>query len=319
MKIRASPPYISWMAPGDINNLHEARYYEKLSDQRVQCQLCFRRCVISEGERGFCRSRENRGGKLYALLYGRPSTLQVDPIEMEPAYHLIPGHRNLGVATASCNFRCKHCQNWPTTQRSPERVKNYQLRPEEVVDEAIKQHCRSISFSINEPTIFYEYMYDIAKLARARGLKTLFHTNGSINLEPLTELLKVMDAAIVDLKGFTPRFYDEVSEAQLEPVLATLKNIKNSGRHLEIVNLVIPTLNDDRDTISRMCHWIRENLGSEIPLHFNRFAPAHKLTHLPPTPIKLLKLARGVAKESGLCYIYIGNVPGYKYKRTVCP
>ncbi len=297
----------------------EAMYYEKLENDQVKCRLCFRKCVITEGNRGFCRVRENRGGKLYSLVYGRPATLQIDPIELEPMYHLIPGHRNLCVATASCNFRCKHCQNWHITQRGPEEISSLCVTPEEVVEGAIKEGCLSISHSINEPTIFYEYMYDIAKLAKKNGLKTLFHTNGSLNPEPLRELLKWMDGVTVDLKAFANEFYQEISQAELAPVLKTLKIIKEEEVHLEIVYLVIPTLNDDMEKIKDACIWIKDNLGKDIPLHFTRFFPNYKLTRLPPTPIRTLERAREIAREVGLRYVYIGNVSGHEGNNTYCP
>lgn len=297
----------------------EASFYEKLDNYRVHCQLCFKNCIIPEGRRSFCRVRENRGGILYSLVYGMPATLQIDPIELEPMYHMLPGHRNLCVATASCNFRCPHCQNWHITQRDPEDVHSFSASPEEVVETAIRNRCLSISHSINEPAIFYEYMYDIARLAQKRGLKTLFHTNGSLNEEPLRELLKWMDGVTVDLKGFTEEFYNEVVSGDLGTVLNNLKVIREEGVWLEIVNLIIPTLNDNPDDIRRMCEWIREHLGKETPLHFSRFSPAYKLTRLPKTPIETLEKAHSIARDVGLEYVTIGNVPGHKYNSTFCP
>lgn len=301
------------------SSLKEAKYYLKIEGQKVWCKLCFRKCIIAEGKRGFCRVRENRGGKLYSLVYGKPAGLQIDPIELEPMYHMLPGHRNLCVFTASCNFRCKHCHNWHISQRGPEELGAKDYSPREVVEEAIRRKCKSISHSINEPTVFYEYMYDIAKEARERGLLNLFHTNGSISPEPLRQLLKYMDGVTVDLKGFTEEFYRETLSAELKPVLRTLKIIKGEGVHLEIVNLIIPTLNDDMKDIRRMCEWIKENLGEDVPLHFTRFSPTYKLTHLPRTPIKTLEAARKIAQEVGLKYVYIGNVPGHEGNNTYCP
>ncbi|MHC2995008.1 MAG: AmmeMemoRadiSam system radical SAM enzyme [Candidatus Atribacteria bacterium] len=293
--------------------------YQKLNDNYIQCQLCFRKCIISEGGRGFCRVRENRGGKLYSLVYGKPIGLQIDPIELEPMYHMIPGHRNLCVFTASCNFRCKHCHNWHISQRGPEELSAINYPPREVVEEAIRLKCKSISHSINEPTIFYEYMYDIVKIAKEKGLLTLFHTNGTLSPQALRALLKYMDGVTVDLKAFDEKFYRETSSAELKPVLKTLKIIKEEGVHLEIVNLIIPTLNDDPGDIRRMCIWIRETLGEEVPLHFTRFSPAYRLNHLPATPIKTLEEAVKIAQGVGLKYVYIGNVPGHKYNSTFCP
>ena len=297
----------------------EAMYYQRLDDNQVQCKLCFRKCTIAEGGRGFCRVRENREGKLYSLVYGKPAGLQVDPIELEPMYHMLPGHRNLCVFTASCNFRCKQCHNWHISQRGPEELRAENYSPQEVVEEAVRRGAKSISHSINEPTVFYEYMYDIAREARARGLLNLFHTNGAILEEPLRQLLKYMDGVTVDLKAFDEEFYRETLSAELGPVLKTLKIIREEGVHLEIVNLIIPTLNDDLDRIKQMCIWIKETIGEDVPLHFTRFSPAHRLTHLPPTPIKTLEQAVRIAKTTGLKYIYIGNVPGHKHNSTFCP
>jgi pyruvate formate lyase activating enzyme len=297
----------------------EAMYYQKLPNNEVACQLCFRKCIIPEGERGFCRVRENRHGKLYTLVYGKPVSLQIDPIELEPMYHMLPGHRNLCVYTASCNFRCKHCHNWHISQRAPEELRAKAYTPKEVIEEALRKGCQSISHSINEPTIFYEYMLEIVKEARARGLLTLFHTNGALAPEPLRELLKYIDGVVVDLKSFSEKFYQEVSSAKLTPVLETLKIIKEAKVHLEIVNLIIPTLNDDLNEIRKLCQWIKENLGRDTPLHFTRFSPSYRLTYLPPTPVETLEKAREIALKIGLEYVYIGNVPGHKGNNTYCP
>jgi len=299
--------------------LKEARYYRRLDDDRVWCQLCPRKCIIPEGRRGFCRVRENRGGKLYTLVYGKPCVVNIGPIEKAPLYHMIPGHRRLTLATVSCNLRCKHCHNWHISQIGPEKSRYYNMSPEQVVAEAIRLGVTSISFTYTEPTVFYEYMYDIAKLARAKGLKTSIVSNGYINPEPLKELLKVLDAVKIDLKGFTQRFYQEVCSAELEPVLNTLKVLKEEGAFFEIVNLIIPTLNDDPEEIRQMCLWIKENLGPDVPLHFTRFSPAYKMTHLPATPVSTLEMAVKIAHQVGLRYVYIGNVPGHKYNSTFCP
>lgn len=297
----------------------EAMFYSKLDRNLVRCELCARRCEIGAGRRGFCRVRENVRGKLYSLVYGRPAGLQVDPVEMEPMYHMVPGHSNLCVYTASCNFRCRHCHNWRVSQRDPDEIATIARLPHEVVQEAVNRGCRSISHSINEPAIFYEYMYDIARQAREQGLMTLFHTNGYISPLPLRKLLEVMDGVTVDLKAFSEGFYDEVSSAELGPVLETLRIIREENVHLEIVNLVIPTLNDDTGEISDMCAWIRDNLGEDVPLHFNRFTPAYRLTNLAPTPVTTLEAAADTAYGKGLKYVYVGNVAAHKYNSTWCP
>jgi len=299
--------------------LHEARYYRQLDDDWVQCQVCFRGCTVPEGGRGFCRNKVNLGGRYYTLVYGRPSALQIDPIEKEPSFHMLPGATIFCTGTASCNNRCKFCHNWHLSQRSFEEIDHTLLSPQETVELAGQRGCHAVSFTYNEPTVFYEHMFDVAQAAKEAGLRALFHTNGGMNEEPLAALLEYMDAVTVDLKAFTPEFYREVSSSELEPVLRTLQQIHGSGVHLEIVNLVVPTLNDDLDDIRRMCRWIGETLSVEVPLHLNRFHPAYKLTALPPTPIETLDSAAQIADEEGLQYVYVGNCPGHERNSTFCP
>ena len=300
--------------------LKEAMFYKKLDKNNVQCQLCFRNCFIPDGKRGFCRNRENRAGVLYTLVYGKPSAVHVDPIEKEPALHMLPGTSILCFGTAGCNLRCKFCHNWHLSQRPIEEMDYvYDLPPGEAVELAIKRKIPTLSFTYNEPISFYEYVYDIAKIAKKKDLKILWHSNGTINPEPLRELLKYTDAVTIDLKGFTEKFYKEASSAELAPVLRTLKIIKEEGIWLEIVNLVVPSLNDNSKDIRRMCMWIKENLGKETPLHFSRFSPSYKLVRLPPTPISTLEKAYKIAREAGLEYVTVGNVPGHKYNSTFCP
>lgn len=299
--------------------LKEAMFYQRLDNNKVWCQLCPRKCIIPEGKRGFCRVRENRRGKLYSLVYGKPCSVNIGPIEKAPLYHFIPGHKRLCLATVSCNLRCKFCHNWQISQVGPGEVMEGSLSPDEIVREAKREGVSSLSFTYTEPTVFYEYIYDISKLAKKEGIKTSIVSNGYINPEPLRKLLTVLDAVKIDLKAFTERFYSEVCSAELEPVLKTLKVLKEEKAFFEIVNLVIPTLNDDPKEIKKMCEWIKENLGSDVPLHFTRFSPAYKILHLPSTPIETLELAIKTAHEVGLKYVYIGNVPGHKYNSTFCP
>jgi len=296
----------------------EAMFYKKLAKDIVECQVCFRGCVLKKGERSFCRNKENREGKFYNLVYAKPSAVHLDPVEKEPQFHLLPGSSILCFGTAGCNFRCRFCQNWHLSQRSIEEIDYYDIPPEEAVELALRKKVPTISFTYNEPTSFYEYVYDIAGIAKKKGLKILWHSNGAMNPEPLKEMLKYTDAVTIDLKGFTKEFYENVSSAELEPVLRTLQIIRGEKIWLEIVNLVVPTLNDNPEDMRKMCRWIRENLGTNIPLHFTRFFPAHKLTNLPPTPVETLERAYGIAKEVGLEYVYIGNVPGHKYNSTFC-
>lgn len=307
--------------PYDMESLsaREAMYYSRLAGNRVRCDLCYRKCIIAQNRTGFCRVRENVDGKLYSLVYGRAAGLQIDPIEMEPMYHMIPGHSNLCVFTASCNFRCKHCHNWHISQRGPAQITPHQYSARDIVNIAKRRGCKSISHSINEPTIFFEYMYDIARAAREAGLLTLFHTNGYINPEPLRDILQYMNGVTVDLKAFSEKFYNDISSASLKPVLDTLKIIRQENVHLEIVNLVIPTLNDNIEEIDEMTKWINKFIGSDIPLHFNRFSPSYQLTGLSPTPLRTLEAAADKARRNGMRYVYIGNKPGNKSYSTHCP
>lgn len=296
----------------------EAKYYQKLANNMVQCQLCFRRCTIPDGGRGYCTNRVNRKGTLYTLVYGHV-TAQIDPVEKEPLLHFLPGTTTLCFGTAGCNLRCTFCHNWHLSTRTQEELRLPYLSPQEAVSKARGYGCSSISFTYNEPTVFYEWVYDVCRIAKQKGLRVYLHTNGAINKEPLEELLKYLDAVCVDLKGFTAEFYRETSFSHLEPVLSTLKTIKKSGVWFEITCLIIPTLNDDPAKIREMCIWIRDNLGKETPVHFSRFFPAYKLTRLPPTPIETLERARDIAMKVGLEYVTIGNVPGHVANSTFCP
>jgi len=312
-------PFFGEARPAGETPLREARYWIKLGEGWVQCTLCFRNCSIPEGERGYCTVRVNRGGTLYTLVYGKIAAIQVDPVEKEPLFHFLPGTMSLCFGTAGCNFKCSFCHNWHLAVRTPEEVGGTLLSPEEAVSRALGLGVTSISFTYNEPTVFFEWVYDVAKLAQERGLKTYFHTNGAINPEPLRALLNHLDAVCVDLKAFTAEFYRGIAFAEMEPVLNTLKIIREKGVWLEIVNLIIPTLNDDMENIREMCLWIRDNLGKDVPLHFTRFFPAFRLTRLPPTPIETLEQARAIALEVGLEFVTIGNVPGHEANSTFCP
>ena len=297
-----------------------AQYWQKVKENIVQCLLCPRKCVLDVGQRGVCTVRINKDGKLYTLGYGNPVAVHIDPIEKKPFFHVAPGEPVFSLAVAGCNMRCIFCQNWQISQSRPDETQNYNLSPEEVVEKTIKSNCKFIAYTYTEPTVFYEYMLDIVKLAREKGIKNTMHSCGYINAEPLRELLKYMDAVNIDLKGFTEEFYAKIGLlAQLKPVLETLKIIKEDGIWLEITNLLIPGFNDDPKKIKEMCIWIKENLGDEVPLHFSRFIPNYKLQNLPPTPIEKLEEAYKIAKEVGLKYVYIGNVPGHAGENTYCP
>lgn len=300
-------------------NLHEASFYEQLPGGEVRCNLCPNRCLLAEGQRGICRVRQNIGGKLYSLIYGQPAIIHLDPIEKKPFYHFLPGSKVYSLASAGCNLRCKYCQNWDIAQRTPEEIESVEMTPEQVVDEAIKAGVPSIAITYSEPVVNYEYVRDIAKVAKEKGVKTTIVSNGYINPEPLQELLPYLDAIKVDLKGFNDKFYQEIVGGRLEPVLKTLKVLKEKGIWFEIVYLIVPGYNDDMKDIREMADWIKENLGDEVPLHFSRFYPMYLLQNLPPTPEEVVKKARQAAIDAGLKYVYTGNIADTEGSVTYCP
>lgn len=290
---------------------HQGRY--------VRCALCPHRCVLAEGERGLCRVRENRGGKLYTLVYGNPCALHVDPIEKKPFYHFLPGTVALSLATAGCNLRCQYCQNHTISQHPPEQTQNYDAAPAAIVEASVRQGTQTIAYTYSEPMVFYEYMLDTARLARRAGLRNAVISAGYVNPDPLRELCQTVDAIKIDLKGNNQDFYRAVCGGTLEPVLDTIRIVREMGVWLEIVNLVVPTLNDDIDELRALAEWVLETLGPDVPLHFSRFQPNYQLTNLPPTPIETLEGARHLALETGLNYVYLGNVPGHEGNHTYCP
>jgi len=303
----------------NIENLKEAMFYEKLSGGYVRCNLCPRHCILANKQIGYCRARENIGGKLYSLTYGKIAALHLDPVEKKPFFHVLPGSKIFSIATTGCNLRCLYCQNWDIAQVFPWKVRTINMTPSEVVQKALKSGAQGIAFTYNEPIVFYEYMLDIAKEAKKAGLKTLVVSAGYIEKEPLKELLKYITAFKVDLKGFNEKFYREVIGGKLQPVLETLKTIKESGTWLEIVYLIIPGKNDNEKEIREMARWIKENLGPDVPLHFSRFYPMYKLKNLPPTPIEAVKKLRKIATEEGLHFVYTGNIPDIEGQTTFCP
>mgnify|MGYP003587459397 CR=1 FL=1 len=306
-------------APLSSGDLHPAMWYEKLAGGIVHCLLCPNSCRLSEGQIGICRARQNAGGELKSLVYGRIASAHVDPIEKKPFFHVLPGSRAFSLATPGCNMRCLFCQNWEISQAYPWEVQTSAATPEQVVQAALDSGSRSIAFTYSEPTIFYEYMLDIAKLAKAKGLKTVVVSNGYINRPPLIELLKYIDAYKVDFKAFHESFYKELTGGRLEPVLESMMTIKEQGVWLEIVNLLVPGKNDSEEEIRAMARWIKEHLGDEVPLHFSRFHPQHKLQNLPPTPVERVIRAREIALEEGLKYVYTGNVAFPAGEATYCP
>ncbi|RPI04315.1 MAG: AmmeMemoRadiSam system radical SAM enzyme [Ignavibacteriae bacterium] len=296
----------------------EALFYKKTADG-LQCEKCPQGCLLKDGDVGFCRSRVASRGRMYTIAYGNPCAVHVDPIEKKPFFHFLPSTRAFSIAAAGCNFRCLNCQNWQISQTSPAESDNTDLMPEEVVRACKSAGSESIAYTYSEPTTFYEYVYDTAKLARDQQIHNLLKSNGYINEKPLRQLCNVLDAANIDLKVFDDAAYAKLSSGKLAPVLRTLKVLREEGVWLEITNLVIPAWTDDSDTIKRMCDWLCANGLSDAPLHFSRFTPLYKLSQLPATPAATLEKAYDIALKSGIRFIYLGNIAGHWGENTSCP
>lgn len=299
--------------------LHEARWWEELPDGRLHCYLCPRHCHIGRGQSGFCYIRENINGKLYNRGYGRPAALQIDPIEKKPLNHFMPGTRVFSMGTAGCNMGCFFCQNWDISKSRSDQVNSARLEPEEVVLAAIESRCPSVAFTYNEPTIWGEYVIDISRAAHQAGLKTVMVTNAYITREALFDVYEHIDAANVDLKAFTEKFYARTTLTHLAPVLETLKALRRETQvWFELTNLMIPTLNDAGEETRELCGWVLENLGDDVPLHFTAFHPDFKLRDKPNTPPETLHEARAIALKMGLKFVYEGNIYS-DGGNTVCP
>ena len=288
-------------------------------DMKVQCSLCPKQCIIAPGQSGDCRIRINVDGKLIATTYGYPCALHIDPIEKKPLFHFLPGSRVFSLATVGCNLHCKNCQNWEISQQAPIDVPSYKVPPEEVAKISDKQKCQSVAYTYTDPAVFYEYTLDSSKEVKKRGMKNIIVSAGYFNEKPLKELCKHIDGANIDLKAYSNKFYHDVCNATLKPVLNSLITIKSSGVHLEVTNLLLPTMNDSKKDIKALTKWVKENLGKEVPLHFSRFFPQYLMRNLPPTSIETLKKARDIAKDVGMQYVYIGNVIGEDWENTSCP
>jgi pyruvate formate lyase activating enzyme len=296
----------------------DARHWDADGDV-VTCRLCPRECKVPPDERGYCGVRENRGGKYKTLVYARPCCVNVDPIEKKPLFHFLPGSQAFSLATAGCNIECKFCQNWQTSQVRPEQVESDYLPPARVPELTVKTGARSVAFTYDEPVVFYEYMFDIAAEARRKSLKTVMISNGYIQAKPMKQLLEHLSAVKIDLKSFSEDFYANTCHGHLQPVLETLALIKKAGAWLEIVVLIVPTLNDGAEECRRLAGWVLDRLGPDVPVHFTRFHPIYKLTNLPSTPVETLTRNREIALAAGLHYVYVGNVPGHPGESTCCP
>jgi len=305
--------------PVDADFAREGSFW-KSADLGVKCSLCPFDCYLTEGARGKCRVRMNRGGVLYTMVYARAVSLNLDPIEKKPVFHMLPGTGILSFATVGCPLRCSFCQNWSLSQVYPEQaVKGEQLAPEAIVTAAVNNRIPSIAYTYGEPAVFYEYMHDTARLARKRGLRNVVVTSGYINPEPLRKLLPYLDVVKVDLKGIREEFYSTEVGGYLPAVLDTLKLLAKTGVQVEVVNLVVPGRNDGAEDFDLLTKWIRANMGPDTPLFFSRFHPDYKMRNLPPTPVATLERARAIALKNGLRFVYLGNVPGHPAESTYCP
>lgn len=293
--------------------------YQVDTPRGIRCQICPNECTLGEGEMSDCHNRKVYNGKLYTIAYGNPCAIHIDPIEKKPLYHFYPGSDAFSIATAGCNLACLNCQNWTISQSSPEQTQNYDLMPDKVVAQALKYNCASIAYTYSEPITFYEYLFDSGKLAHDAGIKNVFVSNGFINREPLVNLCKVIDAANIDLKSIDDSIYLKLTAGKLEPILSSLKTLKDEGVWLEITNLVVPSWTDDLEMIKKMCGWLTQNGFDDTPLHFSRFHPQYKLQRLPSTPVNTLEKAKDIALAEGLKFVYIGNVPGTNATDTSCP
>lgn len=299
--------------------LQEASFYSRLGGGRVMCRLCPHACTLSRGELSLCRTRLNRKGTLYTLSYNALATLLKDPIAKGPLYHFLPAADTLSVATAGCNLSCLYCQNWQISQKSPRQVKTIDVGQSSLIEKAIRNGCRAVTFTYTEPVAFFEYMVDLAEEAHRRDLKTHVCTAAYIARQPLAELCGHMDVATVALKSFDENFYRKVCGGRLGPVLDATVGMKKAGLWLEIATLIVPTFNESRDEMRRLARWIGKNLGRETPLHISRFWPEYRLRNLPPTPVKVIEECREAAMAEGLHYVYVSNLPGHEGNNTFCP
>lgn len=299
--------------------LRPAKHWKPLPDHRVACTLCPRACQVAPQERGYCGVRENVGGRYVTLVYGRAVAAHVDPIEKKPLFHFLPGTQAFSIATAGCNMECKFCQNWDISQFRPEQVRSFPLFPQDVAELARRYGCESIAYTYTEPVVFYEYMLDSAQEGRARGVRSVMISNGYITKEPLKELLPWLDGVKIDLKAFTDSFYSRLCAGRLQPVLDALGWIREEGTWLEIVVLILPGQNDSPQEIGQLSRWVVRELGPHVPVHFTQFHPTYRITHLPRTPLATLERCARVAKDEGLQFVYLGNVPGSGYEDTLCP
>ena len=300
--------------------MKEAMIYEKLEGSDVRCHLCNHNCLIKNNHTGICAVRENREGILYSLVYGRIISLNIDPIEKKPLFHFLPESTSLSIATVGCNFRCKHCQNYEISQYPREHklsIPGKDTTPEEIVNAAIQNNCKSISYTYTEPTIFFEFAYDCAKIAHEKGVKNVFVSNGYTGKEAVKLIAPFLDANNIDLKG-SDKFYRDICGARLDPVKETIRLMKALGVWVEVTTLIIPDLNDSEKDLTDIAEFI-SSVDPAMPWHITQFYPTYKLLDKPSTPVSKLRWARKIGYEAGLKYVYEGNVPGEGGENTFCP
>jgi pyruvate formate lyase activating enzyme len=323
LKLAPVAKYWTSTAQLDVNCLQchdqvQEKEYDH-GERIVKCLLCAQGCVLSEGERGKCRARMNIDGEMRSLVYGRPISMHIDPIEKKPFYHFLPGRDAFSLATAGCPLSCKFCQNWELSQARPEDYAVKYVPPGEIVRNSSSRDVPIIAFTYNEPTVFTEYLLDIAMLAKKQNIRSVLVSCGFMTKQPLTDMCEVLDAIKIDLKGFSEEFYRSVSSAELAPVLRSIKQVAKSKAHLEIVNLVVPTLNDSEKMLTGLSDWVMGEIGPDVPIHFTKFHPDYKMLNLTPTPVATLEKARDIAMGKGIHYAFVGNVPGHSGNNTFCP
>ena len=298
----------------------EAQHYDKIEDKKIVCRLCPKECRVANLERGYCGVRENQDGIYKTLVYGRPCSINPgDPIEKKPLFHYLPGTQAFSIATAGCNVECTFCQNWSISQFRPEQIPSYDLSPQMTAEQAKAHGAPTIAYTYTEPVIFYEYMLDTAIAARKLGVGSVMISNGYIQEKPLRELAPNLTGMKIDFKGYSEEFYEEYCHGEMKPVLDTMERVRKLGLWLELVVLIIPTLNDSEKMLHDMCAWVHDKLGPDVPMHFSRYHPTYKLTTIPTTPPSTLDTCWKIAKEEGIRYAYIGNLPGHKAEHTYCP
>ncbi|MFO7888958.1 MAG: AmmeMemoRadiSam system radical SAM enzyme [bacterium] len=299
--------------------MKEVKLYNKKENGKVECCACEHKCIIPPGKRGICGVRENREGTLYSLVYGKTIAANTDPIEKKPLFHFLPGTLSFSIATAGCNMHCKYCQNADISQLPRERknIIGREFLPEQVVQTALKNKCKTIAYTYTEPSIFWDYAYDTAKLAREQGIKNVFVTNGYFSRESFQEISEFMDAANVDLKSFSDKTYKEICSAKLQPVVDTILRMKAAGVWIEVTTLLITDLNDSKQELEEIANFIAE-CDPGIPWHISRFYPTYKMLDKPPTSVKSIWRAMEIGYEAGLHFVYAGNVRGDEGENTFC-